>query len=378
MADEKPRIFSVSEFNEYVDLLVSQKEVVVEGEISEFKISRGKWVFTTIKDEEASCEVFTYVEQISTLYLLEVGMLVQVFGRPRIYKKAGRFRIWADEILPTGEGALKLAFEKLKQKLEKEGFFAPERKRAIPRFPERIGLITAKESRAYSDFVKVLGERLGGLTIYFYPVSVQGFEAVSSIIRALEYFNRQDNIELLVLTRGGGSLEDLAAFNSERVARAVFASKIPVVSAIGHEEDKALTDYVADIRASTPSNAAELIVRHRDEVKNQVDFLVSAVENTLRAKLSQEENKIEGLIRGLSQTIFQYLQEGRFRLENLERLLASLDYGKILARGFSITFDEKNQVLKYAKGIIPDSKIKTQLSEGEVYSRVLGLGGEDG
>jgi exodeoxyribonuclease VII large subunit len=379
MSNSKPQVFSVSEFNEYVDLLVSQKEVIVEGEISELNIAQERWVFITLKDEEASCEVFAYIEQISTLPLLEAGMLVQVFGRPRIHKKTGRFRIWAEEILPTGEGALRVAFEKLRQRLEKEGLFDPKRKRPIPRFPERIGLITAKGSRAYSDFIKILGERFGGLKIYFYPVSVQGFAAISLISRALAYFNTHPELaEVLVLTRGGGGLEDLAAFNSEEIARAVFASKIPVVSAIGHEEDEALTDYVADSRASSPSNAAALIVRHRGEVKSQVEFLVSAIKNTLKARLYREENRVGSLTQTLSHVILQSLQEKEIKLKNLERLLASLDYKRILARGFSITFDEKEQVLKYAKDIVPASRIKTQLFEGKIYSRVLEKKGVDG
>lgn len=371
MVDDNPKVYTVAEFNEYIDLLISQKEVVVEGEIGELNLAQGKWVFATIKDENASCEVFAYAEQITTLPVLEVGMLVHVYGRPRLYLKTGRFRIWAEHILPTGEGALRLAFEKLKKQLEKEGLFAVERKRPLPPFPEKIGLITAKDSRAYSDFVKVLGERFGGLNVYFYPVSVQGFEAIPSILRAFEYFNRQKNIDLLVLTRGGGSLEDLAAFNSEEVARAVFASKIPVVSAIGHEEDEALVDFVADARASTPSNAGEIITCHRDEVKRQVDFLVSATENSLRAKLYQRENRVGNLTQSLNHTILQYLQEKALRLKNLERLLASLDYGEILARGFSITFDEEGKVLRYANKVTPDSKVKTQLFEGEIYSKVL-------
>lgn len=374
MANGEQKIYTVSEFNEYIDLLVSQKEVVVEGEIGELNIAQGKWVFATIKDKSASCEVFAYSDQITTLPVLEVGMLVHVYGRPSLYQKTGRFRIWAEHILPTGEGALRLAFEKLKKQLEKEGLFSVERKRPLPSFPEKIGLITAKESRAYSDFIKVLGERFGGLTIYFYPVSVQGFEAIPSILRAFAYFDNHPQLaEVLVLTRGGGSLEDLAAFNSEEVARAVFASKIPVISAVGHEEDEALVDFVADARASTPSNAAELIIRHRDEVRKQTDLFISAVEHLLRIRVYQKENKVDSLVQALNSVISQNLQEKELRLKNLERLLASLDYKKILARGFSITFDEQGKVLKYAKKVIPDSEIKTQLFEGKIYSVVCRL-----
>lgn len=372
MVNEKPKIYTVAEFNEYIDLLLSQREVVVEGEISELNVAQGKWVFATIKDKSVSCEVFAYAEQITTLPVLEVGMLVHVYGRPRLYQKTGRFRIWAEHILPTGEGALRLAFEKLKKQLEKEGLFSVERKRPLLPFPEKIGLITAKNSRACSDFIKVLGERFGGLSIFFYPVSVQGFKAIPSIVRAFAYFDAHPELaEVLVLTRGGGSLEDLTAFNSEEVARAVFASKIPVISAVGHEDDEALVDFVADARASTPSNAAELIIRHRDEVGKQVNLLISAIERSLKVRIYRGENRVESLVQTLHSVIFQSFQEKELRLKNLERLLASLDYERILGRGFSITFGEKGEVLKYAKTIIPNSEIKTQLFEGEIYSKVL-------
>lgn len=370
MAEAK--IYTVAEFNEYIDLLLSQKEVVVEGEISELKIAQGKWVFATIKDEEASCDIFAYTDQIPTLSILEVGMLVHVYGRPRLYQKTGRFRVWAEQILPTGEGALKLAFEKLKERLEKEGLFSIERKRPLPPFPEKIGLITAKKSRAYSDFAKVLGERFGGLTIHFYPVSVQGFSAIASILQAFGYFNKHsDLVEVLVLTRGGGSLEDLAAFNSEEVARAVFASSVPVLSAVGHEEDDALVDLVADARASTPSNAAELLVRHKEEVARQVGSFLSTAKHGLQLRLNREETQVETLVQSLESLVEQSLQGRERRLENLERLLVSLDYKKILARGFSITHDSKGKVLKSAKQVTLDSEIKTQLFDGKIYSRVL-------
>ena len=198
MVNKRPKVYTVAEFNEYIDLLISRKEVVVEGEISELNIAQGRWIFATIKDKNASCEVFAYVEQITTLPVLEAGMLVHVYGRPRLYLKTGRFRIWAEHILPTGEGALRLAFEKLKKLLEKEGLFSVERKRPLPSFPEKIGLITAKNSSAYSDFIKVLGERFGGLTVYFWLANKTAF-CKSSIVFIFPFWQRFKIVSTAIL-----------------------------------------------------------------------------------------------------------------------------------------------------------------------------------
>lgn len=286
-------VFSVSECNEFIaTYLQSIGEIVVEGEVSELRISQGKWLFLTLKDATASVSVFGIVYQLSNIKQLEEGMQVQVFGTPGVHQKSGRFSITARAIQPTGEGALKQAYEKLKVALTSEGLFADERKRPLSRFPQNIGLITAKGSQAFNDFIKVIGERMGGLTITYFPSSVQGNQAVGELIAAIRFANQHySHLDALVITRGGGSLEDLIAFNDERVVRAIFASSIPVLSAVGHEGDISLCDLVADVRASTPSNAAELLVRDREEVLQHVTYMQSvltqaALGNIVRAQRS--------------------------------------------------------------------------------------------
>lgn len=412
----KEQIFSVSEFNEFIKTYLSSVgEIVVEGEISEIRVSQNKWLFLTIKDEESSVEVFSVIFKIKNYGVLEQGMLVHIYGTPHLYQKTGRFSLFANQIIPAGEGALRVAFEKLKFKLEKEGLFDLERKRPLPMFPERIGLITAKNSQAYSDFIKVLGGRMGGIKIYFCPVQVQGRGSVESILGALEYFNRNlRNLDLLVLTRGGGSLEDLLSFNDEQVARAIFSSKIPVVCGVGHEDDVTLADLVADKRASTPSNAAELIVRHREEVLRQVNDSIRLIKLRLNQLLREKHRLVYLAVARLKNSVNQKVRELRFlisrfvkefslydqrikrvfvdadgqksqlvkaakywyqqntsKLDNLLRLLKSLDYHRVLERGFSITMDKNEMVLRGIKGVKKNEDISNLLFDGKIYSKVL-------
>jgi len=414
--DEK--IFQVSEFNEFIGLYLSQVgEITVEGEISEIRVSQNKWLFLTIKDESASLDVFALVYQISGYSVLEPGMMVYVSGQPRLYQKTARFSLFANRIVPAGEGALRIAFEKLKEKLSLEGLFDEERKRPIPSFPEKIGLITAKNSRAFSDFIKVLNHRLGGLKIYFYPVAVQGKNSVASVTSAFNYFNRRmPDLDALVLIRGGGSLEDLQSFNDEALARAIFSSKIPVVCGVGHEDDVTIADLVADLRASTPSNAAELLVRTKDEILFEVwhneKIMTTAFEDEIKDlehNLSRVLIRLKGILdlqfefltRGLekffsqfavfSQKIVAEKEEAFFAEKNLERsfnhffkqrqkefialirYFLSFDTDKVLARGFSLTFGANGRLLRSVGEVKKNSLVTTQLFDGKIGSRVLNI-----
>jgi exodeoxyribonuclease VII large subunit len=410
MNDEK--IFQVSEFNEFVNVYLNQiGQVALEGEISNININQGKWIFITIKDKVSSVDIFGMTYKISGYDLLEVGMLVHIYGSPRLYSKTGRFSVFADRIIPAGEGSLRIAFEKLKLKLQNEGLFA--RKRPLPLFPEKIGLITAKDSRAYSDFIKVLRERMGGLKIYFYPVNVQGQDSVGSIFGAFAYFNKQPNLDLLILTRGGGSLGDLQSFNDERVARAIFSSKIPVVVGVGHEDDVTIADFVSDVRASTPSNAAELIVRNRVEVLKEIRYKTNTIEQSLKQLLEVKKQLVLNCVTSLknainneivnvrklvnrfttSYAIFSkevttfrqntislenqllkvedyWLNQKKSKLFSLIRLLESLDFHRVLERGFSITTDTNGKILKTYDSLQQGQSIQTTLFHGKIQSRI--------
>lgn len=311
--------FSVSEFVEFLNSALSAAVfpdgVVVEGEVTEYRVSQGKWIWFLLKDEKSSVSCFSMTWKLRQP--LEDGMQVRVFGVPKVHAKSGKFSVVVDRVEPIGEGALRRAYELLKRNLEKEGLFDVARKRPLPRFPGRIGLIASRESAAYSDFLRILGNRWGGLEINSVHVQVQGKQAVQTITDAFEYFNRNAGLaDVLVLTRGGGSLEDLHAFNSEDVARAIFGSKIPVVVGVGHERDESLADFVADVRASTPSNAAELIVPDRAEVmsalENRASFLVSAMEG----QVSERKNLVSRSVQSMDSALLSSLSVFRHRLRD--------------------------------------------------------------
>lgn len=309
------KALSVSEFLASVNIAFEEvypAGVVIEGEVVEYKVSQGKWIWFSLKDEMGLLSCFATVWQLKTP--LEDGMQVRVHGVPKLYPKNGRFSLTVDRAEPVGEGALQRAFELMKKKLEAEGVFAPERKRSLPRFPERIGLIASTESAAYTDFLRILGNRWGGLHVKSAHVQVQGKDAVADITGAFAWFNAHaDEADVLVLTRGGGSLEDLHAFNSEEVARAVFSSKIPVVVGVGHERDESLADYAADFRASTPSNAAETLVPDRRDMALRVESFASAIESSLRESLSKREHRLHAFEERLAERV----RAERLRLDML-------------------------------------------------------------
>ena len=252
----------VAVFNQTIEY--AYPTVTITGELANFRVSKGKWVYFDLKDDTSSVRFF------GTVYMLpgplEDGMLLQVDGVPRLHPTFG-FSITAQSLKPVGEGSLKKAAALLEAKLTKEGLFSDERKRAIPYPPKRIGLIASGESAAYADFMKILTGRWGGIEIVHVDSQVQGAAAPAQIIRALDLLNAHgEELEAIVITRGGGSADDLQAFNVEQVVRAVAASRVPTLVAIGHEVDTSLAERAADRRASTPSNAAELLVPDRQAV----------------------------------------------------------------------------------------------------------------
>lgn len=257
---------SPSEFAAYINqtLEYAYSSVTIVGEVSEYKESQGKWVFFSIKDEETSIPCFMPLWSLFTP--LEDGMKVVVRGTPKLTNR-GKFSFTVAKVAPIGEGSLKKAFEILKKKLASEGLFDSARKRSLPEDLSKIGVISSTQAAGYNDFIKIINARWGGMKILTAHTQVQGLDAPEQIIRALRYFNERTDVQAIVLIRGGGSADDLSCFNDEALVRAVASSKIPVVCGIGHEVDKTLCDLACDVRASTPSNAAELITRDRKSEK---------------------------------------------------------------------------------------------------------------
>ena len=385
----KNKIFSVSEFNEFLNSVLQPMIVTVEGEISDWRVSQGKFIWFNIKDENETLQCFSLVYKIHQP--VEEGMKVKITGYPRIYGKSGRFSFFVEKLELSGEGSLKRAFEILRLKLEKEGLFDENRKRALPRLPETIGLITSQEAAAYSDFVKHLKSRLGGLRVMFTPVAVQGEQAVGQIVAAFDYFNEmKEKPNVLVLIRGGGSLEDLKEFNSEEVTRAVFSSKIPVVVGIGHERDTCLAELACDTRASTPTHAAQIIVPSLDELLGEVESEILKQQNITDQRLHQKIISVQNQTTALRDIIQSKIYEIKFSLQkfltilenlhdkvkmkknqlgSLKHLLISLSPDSVLSRGYSIV-RKSGRIIKDVKLLNIGDMVEVKLKKGLFQSQV--------
>ena len=330
--------------------------IVIEGELANFRVSKNRWVYFDLKDDEATVRFF------GTVYMLpgplEDGMILKVRGQPRLHPQYN-FSVNVMSIQPAGEGTIRRAAELLQAKLTLEGLFDDERKRAVPRPPASIGLVASRQSAAYADFIKILSARWQGIQIQLIDVQVQGEIAPLQITKAIEQFNEQAvPPDVLVVIRGGGSAEDLAAFSTEQVTRAVAASRVPTVVAIGHEVDLSLAELAADLRASTPSNAAELLVPDRAQVLSQLQAAAAQLEHlggglvrTARAELGSGREL-------LSQSIELALLNAGKQLKAGTQLLEALSPQATLQRGYAIVRDSHGKVLRQAatttSGVIVD------------------------
>jgi exodeoxyribonuclease VII large subunit len=327
---------SVSDFialtNQTLEYAYSSIEVV--GEVASFKVNQGKFVFFDIKDSESSVGCFMMVFQLRTP--LEDGMKVVVTATPRL-TKWGKFSLTVQAVRPVGEGSLKRSFELLKAKLESEGLFDAARKRPLPEIPKIIGVITSTQAAGYGDFVKILGERWGGLEILVAHTQVQGDIAADQMIRALEYFQTRPELpEVLVLIRGGGSADDLAAYNDEKLVRAIASSRIPTLVGVGHEVDISLADLVADRRAATPSNAAQILVPDKREIiaenRNGLRVMVKQIDQTINRYYTEIADELIAMLDHSS----DFVQHQQTDLAAAARSLAAFDPRRVLARGYAV------------------------------------------
>ncbi|MBX6334045.1 exodeoxyribonuclease VII large subunit [Candidatus Saccharibacteria bacterium] len=329
-------VFTVSEFVAVLNqtLEYAYPSVTVTGELANFRVSKNKWVYFDLKDDECSVKFFGTVYQLPGP--LEDGMMMIVTGMPRLHPLYG-FSVNVITMRPAGEGSIKKAAELLEAKLRAEGLFGPDRKRPLPYPPNRIGLITSAESAAYRDFIKVLGARWGGMQISLIDVQVQGEAAPAQIVEAIEQFNAMgEPPDVLVITRGGGSADDLQAFSTEQVTRAVAASRIPTLVAIGHEVDVSLAELAADKRASTPSNAAELLVPDRHAVLHGLRERRQQLERDARSVIEDAKSRLELQIKNLHESVERAVRTAQQHLESRVRLLAAYDPNAALQRGYAL------------------------------------------
>lgn len=343
-----PEPISVSEFvallNQTYDYVFPS--VTILGELSSLRISKGKWVYFDLKDEASSVKFFgtTYTPGLN-LDALEEGMLVQVRGNPHMHDLYG-FSVNVQAIRPAGEGSIRRAAELLTRKLQAEGLFNPARKRPLPFPPQRIGLVTSAQSAAYGDFIKILGARWGGLHIDLVDVQVQGEAAPEMIVAAIERLNElKDPPEVLVLIRGGGSSDDLAAFSTEMVTRAVAASRVPTLVAIGHEVDVSLAELAADVRASTPSNAAELLTPDKRTELAELRDARRQMYDTVTGYIDGERMAYQDMIADAADLVARRLEQERSDLDRSRELLQVLSPQAALKRGYAIVRRANDAVL---------------------------------
>jgi exodeoxyribonuclease VII, large subunit len=332
---EAPR-FTVSQFiavtNQVLETGLS--DVVLFGEVSSFKINQGKWVFFDLKDAESSVGCFMTVYQLGS-FPLEDGMKIAVQATPKL-TSFGKFSLTIKRFHPLGEGSLKKAFELLKAKLQKEGLFDPAKKRPIARNFERLGVISSTQAAGYADFIKIINERWGELKIQVAHTQVQGLPAVDQIVRAIEYMNQHTDNQVIALIRGGGSKDDLAIFNDEKLIRAIAASRIPIITGIGHEVDESLADLAADLAASTPSNAAQFLTRDRQAEIRSLKIQVSRIHQQIMGKINIEEHKLQEQIENIRTKIFNLLQLELQKIQQKQKIIENLNPAIVLKRGYAI------------------------------------------
>jgi exodeoxyribonuclease VII large subunit len=408
------RIYSVGELNSAIRAALDAefRDVWVSGEISGLKLAASGHYYFTLKERESQvkCVAFRSAHRYWK-FKPQDGLAVLARGRIDVYEARGEYQLLVEALEPQGVGALQLAFEQLKRKLAAEGLFAPERKRPLPRFPRRIGIVTSPRGAAIADLIQILSRRFPGLHIRLYPALVQGEGSVEEVCRGIQFFSESRWPDVLIVGRGGGSLEDLWTFNEEAVARAIAACSVPVVSAVGHETDVTIADFVADLRAPTPSAAAEMVVRTRDELLDRVTAARAKTAQAMRYRLAMLERRLrqQGIERAMSalhRRVGRGLQSvddreyrmreriraaldarGRARrslearlqgcdvrlrlarsrgaLDRLSGQLSSLSPLRILERGYAIV-SGADGIVKDAAAAPPDSAIHVRLAKGEL------------
>ena len=392
------QVLSITQINEYIrgkmdeDRLLLQ--LAVRGEISNYKMYPSGHHYFTLKDENAALKCVMFKTSASKLrFRPENGMKVIAMGRITVYPRDGAFQLYCSAMSMDGIGDLYAAFEQLKAKLAAQGLFAPEHKKPLPQFPKTIGIVTSSAGAAVHDMLRILKKRYPIVKVRLLPVRVQGAEAPGDIAAAIRYANRFKLADLLIVGRGGGSIEDLWAFNDERVAYAIYASEIPVISAVGHEPDVTISDYVADLRAATPSNAAELAVPDQAALQQSMDAAASAMAAALSGKLRHARQRLHVLTQSpalVSPT--GYLEQRQQSLEHLKSRLigaqmqqiqrkkqryigntAKLDAMsplKVLTRGYSIVSADDGTIVRSVRQTAPGREVQVMLSDGSLRATV--------
>ena len=391
-------VHSVSEVNRYIKELLAREPVLsgmqVRGEISNYKQYPSGHCYFTLKDASSALKCVMFRSRAQYLrFKPENGMQVVAGGSLSVYERDGVYQLYVDSLMPEGTGDLAVAFEQLKKKLSAEGLFAEERKRLLPAFPQKIGVVTSSAGAVLRDIYRVSKRRWPAVQLVLYPVQVQGTEAAGQIARGIEFFSRTYPVDVIIAGRGGGSMEDLWAFNEEVVVRAIAAAQVPLISAVGHETDYTLADFAADVRAATPSQAAELAVPDRAEVRRQVLALKAQLtrqmqkeiadrrwrlENLLASRalrnpqqlLSEKRQRLDYLLENLQAQLSLGLQGKKHRLDILLNRLAAINPTAVLRRGFALAV-KGDKIVSSVHDVALDDELMLTLADGTLKVRTL-------
>lgn len=394
------KLYTVSQINRYIKNFLENDSflgnIAVEAEISNFKLHTSGHIYFTLKDERSALNCVMFAGNAASLtFMPESGMKVTARGHISLYEKTGQYQLYVSAMEPAGIGELYMAYEKLKERLEKAGLFDAEYKKPIPDMPGTVAVITSPTGAAVRDIINVSGRRNPNVELVIVPVLVQGENAAADIASAIERVNRWGGADTIIVGRGGGSIEDLWAFNEEIVAKAIFFSEIPVISAVGHETDFTIADFVADMRAPTPSAAAELAVPEGNELSSRVSLLLRRISDRLRSILREDKMRLD---RALSSYMLRNMQDMLFENEDyvselymrLSRHISNYMEGcaltykncldnienrsplNILKRGYSLTTDKGGRIIKSVKNVNVNDEIAIRLSDGSISAVVKG------
>ena len=395
-------VLTISQINEYIrgmmDLDAVLSGVAVAGEISNHKVYPSGHHYFTLKDENASLKCVMFRSSAVRLkFQPENGMKIIAMGKISVYPRDGAYQLYCSAIALDGVGDLHAAFEQLKAKLAAQGLFDPSHKKQLPQFPKKIGIVTSEAGAAIHDMLRILRKRYPLSEVLLIPVRVQGTEAPGEIAAAINYANYYHLADLLIVGRGGGSIEDLWAFNDEAVAYAIYHSEIPVISAVGHEPDVTISDYVADLRAATPSNAAELAVPDQDGLRQALDSMLSSIETAVLRQLKASRQHLDALCASASlQSPMQYISQRRdalnhtntrlvsaqqrtvgLRRQHFISLAAKLDAMsplKVLTRGYAMVSGADGSVIRSVNQLAHNDRVKISLSDGNITATIDEVG----
>jgi exodeoxyribonuclease VII large subunit len=396
-------VHSVSDVNRYLKDLLAREPLLsglsVRGEISNFKQYPSGHCYFTLKDANSALKCVMFRSRAQYLrFLPQNGMQVVAGGTISVYERDGVYQLYVDSLMPEGTGDLALAFEQLKKKLSAEGLFDQSRKQPLPAFPKKIGVVTSSAGAVLRDIYRVSKRRWPSVQLVLYPVQVQGEGAAEQIARGIDFFAEEYAVDVIIAGRGGGSMEDLWAFNEEPVVRAIAACPVPLISAVGHETDFTLADFAADVRAVTPSQAAELAVPDRAEVKRQVENLTSQLTRQMRREidlrrqrldhvlqsrvmrqpqsmLAERRQRLDFLLAGLQNTAKQELQNKSHGLKLLLNRLAAINPAAVLGRGYGIV-TKQDKLVSSINAVEIDDEIQLSLTDGSLKARVLAKTGK--